>query len=478
MQVAHLKDETDFDGWRSAARRLRSAGIAPEQVLWTTEGEAGLFAAPSSLPAAQPELGFSVPRGFVEMARLVVLHRSPARWALLYRLLWRLQAQPHLLEHAADTDVLEARHLAREVDKASHKMKAFVRFREITADDGQATYVAWFEPAHRVVELTAPFFVERFANMRFSILTPDACAHWNTRELVITPGAERGGAPAADELEDVWRTYYASVFNPARLKVGAMKKEMPVRYWRNLPEAALIPELIASAEGRTREMVRQTPTEPSKRALRAAQRLSRDAPFDGQAPTTLEEIAAGIQVCRRCELWRDATQGVPGEGPAGARLMFVGEQPGDQEDLAGRPFVGPAGQVLDKALAAAGVPRAETFVTNAVKHFKHEPRGKRRLHKTPDAGEVSACRWWLDHERRIVRPRVVVALGATAALSVFGKPTPIGKFRQQAIQLPDQAQGVVTYHPSYLLRVPDAEAKAKAFGMFVEDLRFAWGLAG
>jgi DNA polymerase len=371
----------------------------------------------------------------------------------------------------------EVRQLARDVDKASHKMKAFVRFREVACEDGGAAYVAWFDPAHRVLELTAPFFVDRFANMRFSILTPDACAHWDTQALVIGPGADRDQAPAADELEEVWRTYYRSIFNPARLNVPAMKKEMPVRYWRNLPEAALIPELIAAAETRTRDMVRQTPTEPSKRALRAAQRQTRDAPYDGLAPTTLEEIAAGVQTCRRCDLWRDATQGVPGEGPARARLMFVGEQPGDQEDLAGHPFVGPAGQVLDKALAAAGVPRAETFVTNAVKHFKHELRGKRRLHKTPDAGEVQACRWWLDHERRIVRPRVVVALGGTAALSVFGKPTPIGKFRQQAIQLPDQAQGVVTYHPSYLLRVPDAEAKAKAYALFVEDLKFAWGLA-
>ena len=218
------------------------------------------------------------------------------------------------------------------------------------------------------------------------------------------------------------------------------------------------------------------PPEPSARELRAALRASRDAPYDGQAPTSLEGIWAGVAVCRRCDLWR-CGNGVAGEGPPHARLMFVGEQPGDQEEQARRPFVGPAGKVLDKALQAAGVPRAETFVTNAVKHFKHEPRGKRRLHKTPDAGEVSACRWWLDHERRLVRPRVVVALGATAALSVFGKPIPIGKFRQQAIQLPDQVQGVVTYHPSYLLRVPDAAAKAKAFGLFVEDLQFAWRLA-
>jgi DNA polymerase len=157
--------------------------------------------------------------------------------------------------------------------------------------------------------------------------------------------------------------------------------------------------------------------------------------------------------------------------------MFVGEQPGDQEDLAGRPFVGPAGQMFDKALAAAGVPRDQAFVTNAVKHFKHELRGKKRIHKTPNAGEVTACRWWLENERRIVRPRVIVAMGATAALSVFGKPMAIGKLRQQALQLSDQAQGVVTYHPSYLLRLPDADAKAKAFAMFVEDLKFAWRLA-
>ncbi|WP_340647588.1 UdgX family uracil-DNA binding protein [Phenylobacterium sp.] len=155
----------------------------------------------------------------------------------------------------------------------------------------------------------------------------------------------------------------------------------------------------------------------------------------------------------------------------------MAEQPGDQEDLAGLPFVGPAGQVLNRALAEAGVPRSETYVTNAVKHFKHELRGKRRIHQTPNPSEVTACRWWVAAERRLIRPRVIVALGATAGLSVFGKATPIGRNRGVALQLPDQVQGVVTYHPSYLLRVPDAEAKAKAYGLFVQDLRFAWGLA-
>jgi len=256
-----------------------------------------------------------------------------------------------------------------------------------------------------------------------------------------------------------------------------MRREMPQRYWRNLPEARLIPELIARAEAQVDEMVRQAPTEPARRVVRAARPAGRAALDASEPPASLEDIAAGVQLCRRCDLWREATQGVAGAGPRTARLMLVGEQPGDQEDLAGLPFVGPAGQVLDRALAAAGVPRAETFVTNAVKHFKHELRGKRRLHKTPDAGEVEACRWWLEGERRILRPRVIVALGATAAVSVFGKPMPIGKMRQQALQLPDQAQGVVTYHPSYLLRVPDAAAKAKAYEMFVADLKFAWDLA-
>ena len=194
------------------------------------------------------------------------------------------------------------------------------------------------------------------------------------------------------------------------------------------------------------------------------------------SPRSLAEIAAAIQTCRRCDLWRGATQGVPGEGPAHAPMMLVGEQPGDQEDLAGKPFVGPAGAMLDRALADAGVARGEAYVTNAVKHFKHEMRGKRRLHKTPDRGEVTACRWWLDNERRLVRPRVIVALGGTAALSVFGKTMPVMKSRGQALQLDDQAQGFITVHPSYLLRIPDEAAKAEAYAAFVADLKAARAL--
>ena len=489
--IVRLACETDFDGWREAARALRARGVAPAEVLWTVEGDLSgeppggggaarsgqALTPPSPIPRPQGGRGFSVPREFLALAEAVVLHRSDERFDLLYRLLRRLEAEPGLLTVAGDPEVARARAFAGQVAQAAQKMKAFIRFRPITGLGGGDAFVAWFEPAHRVTELTAPFFARRFAAMPFAILTPDVCVRWDTRMLAFTPGADPADAPAADAPQDAWRAYCAAVFDSARRDARTTRPQTPTRYWRNLAEPRLIPELIARAEAQTEERVRQAPSEPSRRIVRAAQRASRDAPYDGQAPTTLEEIAAGVQVCRRCDLWRDATQGVPGEGPTTARLMFVGEQPGDQEDLAGRPFVGPAGQVLDKALAAAGVPRAETYVTNAVKHFKHELRGKRRLHKTPDAGEIAACRWWLDGERRIVRPRVIVALGATAAASVFGKPMPIAKMRQHAIQLPDQAQGVVTYHPSYLLRVPDAEAKAKAYALFVEDLKFAWGLA-
>jgi uracil-DNA glycosylase family protein len=208
--------------------------------------------------------------------------------------------------------------------------------------------------------------------------------------------------------------------------------------------------------------------------MRAAASLATIEP--DHAPSSPRAVAEAIQHCRRCPLWRDATQGVPGEGPAHAGLMLVGEQPGDQEDRAGHPFVGPAGQILDRALADADLPRAEVYVTNAVKHFKHEMRGKRRLHKTPQAPEIAACRWWLDQERRLVRPRVIVALGGTAAVAVVGRAVAVMKSRGKAIALDDGAQCVVTVHPSYLLRIPDAGAKADAYRLFVRDLKFARGL--
>jgi DNA polymerase len=182
-------------------------------------------------------------------------------------------------------------------------------------------------------------------------------------------------------------------------------------------------------------------------------------------------LRAAEAACTRCQLYRDATRVVPGEGPARARMMLVGEQPGDQEDKQGRPFVGPAGGVLAKALADAGIHRDEVFVTNAVKHFKFEPRGKRRLHKKPNAHEIDRCHWWLDIERRLVKPDIVVALGATAVRSLAGKPLVIGKVRGRVMLLADGGRMVATIHPSYILRVRDDADRAALYAGFVADLK-------
>lgn len=185
---------------------------------------------------------------------------------------------------------------------------------------------------------------------------------------------------------------------------------------------------------------------------------------------SLEELRSQARTCTRCPLYRNATQTVFGEGPAPASVMFVGEQPGDKEDLKGKPFVGPAGAVFDQALAEAGIARGEVYVTNAVKHFKFEPRGKWRLHKRPNANEVEACRWWLDREIAFVKPKVIVALGATAAQSLGGRAIAVTKLRGQKIDFRGRP-GTVTVHPSYLLRIPDRASAEEERARFIDDLK-------
>jgi DNA polymerase len=192
---------------------------------------------------------------------------------------------------------------------------------------------------------------------------------------------------------------------------------------------------------------------------------------DAPVVRSLTALHAAENACRRCPLYANATQAVPGEGARDAEIMLVGEQPGDKEDLAGKPFVGPAGRLLDQALADAGIAREKAFVTNAVKHFKYEPRGKRRLHKKPNAGEIDRCRWWYQQELAIVKPAVIVALGLTATRAVFGKPMPIGKSRGAALKLADGTVAFVTVHPSALLRVQEREDKEQQYRAFVDDLR-------
>jgi DNA polymerase len=479
MRTIVLASETDCAGWKAAARRLRLAGVEPASARFVTAGSVqdGLFDIDGEAGAVPADGAFVVPRAFVETAGDLILHRAPDRFDLMYRLLWRLRDEPDLMRVVSDPDVAAAAERVKNVHRAAHKMKAFVRFRETRDADGER-WVAWFEPAHRVLEKTAPFFARRFSTMQWSILTPDGTAHWDGDALTFGPPGRQDEAPQEDEVEDFWRTYYASTFNPARLRTRMMQSEMPKRYWKNLPEASLIPGLVASAATRTEVMVSEPSPPPNEKFQRLRAPTVDRTSTDDLVAADPADLERGLQNCRRCPLWRDATQGVCGQGPREARLMIVGEQPGDHEDLAGQPFVGPAGQVLDAALAEAGIDRSGVYLTNAVKHFKHEPRGKRRLHKTPNAGEVQACRWWLDQERRLVKPRLILALGATAGLAVLGRKPSIMAERGAVIDAPDGARALLTLHPAFVLRMPDLEERRRARMALVEDLRMARTEAG
>jgi uracil-DNA glycosylase len=272
MSLIRISFSDGWAGWREAARSVLAAGVPPERVVWAEEGAEepvlGLFADVAA-PAADAGAQVRVPRRFFELGEAVAFHRDAERWATLYRVLWRLaRGEPKLLEVEVDPDVRRLLVMERAVRRASHKMKAFVRFRATGGEDDP--YVAWFEPEQPVTERVAPFFARRFAGMRWSILTPDRCAHWDGTALAYSAGVPRSAAPAGDELEDLWRTYYAHIFNPARLNPGAMQAEMPKVYWKNLPEADLIPQLQRDAPARVRRMVERASTSETEPAVRPA----------------------------------------------------------------------------------------------------------------------------------------------------------------------------------------------------------------
>ena len=482
MQRIALASEADITGWRNAARGLVQAGVRPENAVWAVGDQApDLFAEPMSQGvvdrgAMGPSL--RVPRSFVDLAADAICHSHTERFALLYRLLWRLRDQPRLLDIASDPDVMQATTWRKAVRRDVHKMHAFVRFRSVDMADGSSEmFVAWFEPDHHIVERSATFFKKRFANMRWSILTPKGSVHWDLKALRFTEPKSRADAPPEDALDDWWHVYYKAIFNPARLKPRAMTAEMPKKYWRNMPETRLIPDLLASAGSRTGQMLDASPTEPPARHRRQSggngvTTVTTSSAVDHPA-VDLDDLRAKAEGCQACQLWRHAGRLIFGEGPSDASLCIVGEQPGDQEDQAGRPFVGPAGALLNRALAEAGIDRQSTYLTNAVKHFKFVQRGKRRIHQRPNAGEIDHCRWWLSEELRLLQPRLVVALGATAARSLLERPVTISRSRGRVQPMANGMPVLITTHPAHLLRLGDEVARADAFSRMVGDLQTA-----
>lgn len=482
--------EPRFDVWRERARGLLAAGISPDEIVWET-GEGGaesLFAQLEPEPAAAGR-EIRIPRAFVQLASTAACHRGDEQWVLLYRAAWRLTlgGERHLLALKTDPDIRKIEQLAAAVRRDRHKMKAFVRFRKTgeNADTGREQFVAWFEPEHRIVELTAPFFAKRFAGMEWSILTPDLCAHWRGDALEFTPGVAKDAAPAADELDEFWRTYYASIFNPARLKLKAMQAEMPKKYWKNLPEAPLIDELTRQAATRVGDMIEA----PTSAKSHVSARVPSGVPEPAPAPLAidpaevlsqaggigLDRLAALADECRACPIHERATQTVFGVGPPEAEIMIVGEQPGDSEDLRGEPFVGPAGQLLDEALETLGLDRDEIYLTNVVKHFKWERRGKRRLHQSPSRGEIHTCRPWLLAETLQVRPKTLVCLGATAAKALIAPDFRLMDERGFVSGCELAERVIATVHPSFLLRLPTERERSAEWLKWLVDLRLAVG---
>lgn len=259
----HMRGRGDFGEWRDAARDLLRNGIAPRAVEWATQVTTDLFPEPGgAVPsgAARHEAAAFVPRAFLDLASDLVCHSHPARFDTAYRLLWRLRDEPCLLDIASDPDVALARRLSKSVHRDAHKMTAFVRFKEVSKDGPRRAFVAWFEPDHWIVARTAPFFQRRFGDMDWVIATPKGTAAWDGQSL----RCDDEPAPKPDLRDDadaLWQTYYANIFNPARLKVKAMQGHMAKKYWKNLPEAELIPDLIAGAEARVREMAERAVSE-------------------------------------------------------------------------------------------------------------------------------------------------------------------------------------------------------------------------
>ena len=481
-----LERPDDFAGWRDAARAAALAGVDPEQVVWSVAGSAGDLLAGDAKTASTPDFGervhdgLRVSKNFMEMAEAVVCHSDPERFALLYRMLTRLGHDRTLMDQPNDPDVRRAGDMHKAIRRDEHKMHAFVRFRKVgEAEDASGKtyeqFVAWFEPDHFIVRRSAGFFQRRFANQVWSILTPYECAHWDGHDLEFSPGADKSWAPEGDSLEEYWRTYYASIFNPARLKVRAMMSEMPAKYWSNLPEAELIPSLVSDASKREHDMIRSPATAPRPQMMAHRQIVLKESAPDPDEIEDLETLVRGVEGCRNCPLWKPATQAVPGQGVAEARMMFVGEAPGDQEDLAGEPFVGPAGRLFDDVLEEVGIERSDTYVTNAVKHFKYEPRGRRRLHKTPSDSEIDACQFWLMKEIEIVRPQVIVAMGNSAYRGLTGQKGKVMSMRGKPMSFGNHGRMIMTVHPSYCLRVPD-DLKAGAKQGLIDDLRIAAGM--
>lgn len=473
-----IEIDGEFDDFRQKARSLARERVHPREVTWREpKGEGPTLSMFSSADFTDASFAKSENRAhelqadvrvtpeFMRLAEAVAHSSAPGKWDLLYRLLWRLTFEnKRLLEIMTDDDVKEALDIQKKIKREIHKIHAFVRFERVDDPEEPAgeRYLAWIKTDHPCLKLAAPFFQRRFGDRSFSIFTPFESAHWNRKDLTFDSGV--ASAPHRGEsMDDLWKSYYKSSYNPARINISMMKKELPVRYWNALPEAEII-----------RDLIQQTPE--------LLRKMAKNQNVRAEPPNTndLGTLAKALKSCQACPLFESATHAVMGEGPAQARVMIIGEQPGDHEDLAGRPFVGPAGQLLDRVMNGIGLLRENVYVTNAVKHFKWKPvaGSKERLHQRASGSEMHACKPWLEREVEALRPDVIVCLGATAAQTIFGRVVKISDFKDQVIKDNPYAPTVlVSYHPSAILRAVDKKEARDLEDALSRTLALAHALA-
>ena len=468
MPTHSIQLDGTFEHWRLCARGLIDRRIAPESVFFEDprDGQRSLLGRHPTDPEAlcQTEgAPFVVPRGFLTQAKLAAFHRSKTRWILLYTLLWRMVVlgERGLCDLATDPEVSTLRDMVKAVRRDAHKMKAFVRFKEVPGRVD--TFMAYYEPDHHVLDHVAPFFADRFGPMTWRIVTPDRTAIWEDQRLRFESG-ELMYHVEEDVQDALWRTYWSSIYNPARMNLKAMRAEMPQKFWKHLPEVRILPHLIQDTPARVQAMIENAPGSAK--------------PLIPKQASTLEELAQAASGCRACPLGGcPGTRTVFGSGPQRARIVIIGEQPGDVEDQLGTPFVGPAGRVLDRALSCAGVRREEVYLTNAVKHFHHRLEQGRRIHQTPEAHHVHGCRPWLEAELGLIKPDLVICLGRTSAQALLGRRVVLKHERGKLQPSVWAKQGVIaTYHPAAALRAWDRKRQLAIEGALAADLGFAAGL--
>lgn len=451
----------DFESWRAVARQLIAERVSPGEVrlldcdqdsaLWTAEFANGRSPLVTNT--------IMVPRHFIDLGRYVARHLNPQRWQLLYSALWRLQQDRDLFKLESDNEIGTLRLMEQQVRRDVNRMQESMRFQRIERERKEYL-VAWHRPDYPIVELAAPFFAERFSAMRWSILTPYRSAYWEpaAKKLQFGKGVPRFTPPQTDELEELWLRASRSVFDPVH--ASAKATPIPPVVVQGISEAEFAPPLFKKAPERVQQPIAQT-------------QYSSSAALFLPNNTELPVLKEAVQRCQGCELHRCATQAVFGLGPVSARIVLVGEQPGNDEDLAGKPFVGPAGKLLDRALAEAGIERESVYITNAVKHFKFERRGIKRIHRTPEMKEITACRPWLEAELKAVKPEIIVCMGATAMKSLLNLQNMLMKHRGQIFRSPYAEKVIVTVHPSAILRVKDPMASEQLFQTLCRDLRLA-----